>query len=149
MPNIWWRDQPACRQILPIQSTWYSPKPCWSMSLNGCTGSCLGLISAPSPGRIACHEIDLKDHLANSLHSLRFPLAVWESKYFRTSDFYTNRLRASQWAELFVNAGYQVLRQNTLTWPRLPLSRSKLQPEFARFPDEELAICSVHFVVQK
>jgi SAM-dependent methyltransferase len=101
------------------------------------------------PGGIASHRIDLKDHLAGSLHSLRFSKKIWESKNFRTSGFYTNRLRASQWKTLFKAAGYQVLFQWNETFSALPLPRMKLQPEFALMPEEELRISSTHFVVQK
>jgi SAM-dependent methyltransferase len=107
------------------------------------------LFRIQAPGGIASHRIDLKDHLESNLHSLRFSQKVWESKYFRTSDFYTNRLRASQWKELFTGVGYCVLSQQDVTFPALPLPRSKMQPEFARFSEEELKISSVLFVVQK
>ena len=100
-------------------------------------------------GGIASHRIDLKDHLASSLHSLRFSKRIWESQYFRTSDFYTNRLRASEWQELFTRSGYRVLDQININFPALPLPRSKMQPEFARFSDEDLMVSSVQFVLQK
>lgn len=107
------------------------------------------LFRIQSPDGVASHRIDLKDHLESNLHSLRFSQKVWESKYFRTSDFYTNRLRASQWQNLFTSVGYRVLAKHNVNFPNLPLSRSKMQPEFARFSEEEMKIGSVQFVVQK
>lgn len=107
------------------------------------------LFRIQTPGGVASHRIDLKDHLASSLHSLRFSQWVWESKYFRTSGFYTNRLRASQWRDLFIRVGYRVLAQHDICFPVLPLARSKMQPEFARFPDDDLMVSSVQFILQK
>jgi ubiquinone/menaquinone biosynthesis C-methylase UbiE len=50
------------------------------------------------------HEIDIKDHLGQSLHSLRFPESIWESSWFASSGFYTNRLRHSEIVECRVVA---------------------------------------------
>ena len=90
-----------------------------------------------TPGSISSHRVDLQDHLAHSLHSLRFSRRTWESSLFSGSGFYTNRLRASQVVAAFTSAGYQVLAQEADRWPSLPLSADKLHRDFTTFSDAE------------
>ena len=101
------------------------------------------------PGGIASHRIDLQDHLAHGLNSLRFSHSRWESRLFATSGFYTNRLRAGQIVEIFMAAGYHVLDQQEDKWPALPLNRAKLHRDYARFSDDELIIRGLDILVQK
>jgi hypothetical protein len=101
------------------------------------------------PGGIASHRIDLQDHLAHSLNSLRFPHSLWESKRFAASGFYTNRLRAGQIVEIFTTAGYHVLDEQEDKWPALPLNRAKLHCDYTRFSDDELIIRGLDILVQK
>ena len=51
-------------------------------------------------------RVDFRDHLAESLNSLRFPEPVWESGPFRNSGFYTNRLRADAFFREKLGAGF-------------------------------------------
>lgn len=92
------------------------------------------------PGGRASHRIDLQDHLQHSLHSLRFSPRLWESRAFRTSGFYTNRLRPTQILTAFERAGYRVVECRTDRWPEVPVPRTAMHERFARLPDEELLV---------
>jgi hypothetical protein len=98
------------------------------------------LFRLQAPGGVASHHVDLQDHLAYSLNSLRFPARVWESALFRSSGFYTNRLRDSEILRSFEKAGYRVVDVDRDRWPALPLSRRRLHADFRHFTDEELRV---------
>lgn len=100
-------------------------------------------------GSVGSHQIDLRDHLSGGLQSLRFRPAVWESNLFRTSGFYTNRLRPSEIVAAFHEAGFTIQASRRESWPRPPLSRASLDPAFRSFSDEDLATFSLHLVVRK
>jgi SAM-dependent methyltransferase len=97
---------------------------------------------------ICSHTIDLRDHLAGGLNNLRFPERVWESRLFATSGFYTNRVRASGFRELFERAGFDVEVVRAVRWQRLPLARSKLDSEFRDLPDEDLLVSDIDVVLR-
>jgi SAM-dependent methyltransferase len=82
------------------------------------------------PDGVAVHTVDLEDHFAHSLNSLRFPARIWESKLFRTSGFYTNRLRYEEIVDRFEQAGFAIERRHVKRWLELPIARSKLRPIF-------------------
>jgi len=65
---------------------------------------------------------------------------VWESALFRSSGFYTNRLRDSEILRSFEKAGYRVVDVDRDRWPALPLSRRRLHADFRHFTDEELRV---------
>lgn len=89
------------------------------------------------PSGIASHRVDLEDHLAGSLNSLRFAGRVWESGFMRHSGFYTNRLRASEVIASVEHAGFDV-RSTVHSWERLPIARRDLDPAFQRHADSDL-----------
>jgi SAM-dependent methyltransferase len=101
------------------------------------------------PGGVSSHRIDLQDHLAHGLNSLRFSRALWESDLFAKSGFYTNRLRASQIVAAFTAAGYALLSRQDDRWPTLPLPRRRLHPDYAAFPEDDLLVRGLDLVVQK
>jgi len=100
-------------------------------------------------GGISSHRIDFKDHLAKSLNSLRFSKEFWESAWFASSGFYTNRLRESQVTDYFYKAGYEILVRETDCWEELPLPRAILHSEFEDFSDEDLLIRGLNLIVKK
>jgi hypothetical protein len=102
-----------------------------------------------APGAVATHCIDMGDHFNNSLHSLRLPAGLWESRAFRTSGFYTNRLRLSQWCQLFTELGFEIKHCRPVLWEQLPLPRRALQPEFAQLSDQDLLTHTVYLTLQK
>lgn len=101
------------------------------------------------PGGLSSHRVDLQDHLAHSLNSLRFSSSVWESTWIARSGFYTNRLRAPEIVEFFKGAGYEVSYRSEDHWPTLPLAEGRLAPNFAHFSDEELRVRALDLVVRK
>lgn len=92
------------------------------------------------PTGISVHRVDLKDHLGGGLNNLRFSDTIWETKLFRTSGFYTNRLRCKDIIHLFLSAGFEVIITRKTAWEKLPIKRTALAKEFKHMPDEELLI---------
>lgn len=86
------------------------------------------------------HAIDLKDHLNFSLNNLRFPEKIWESNFFSSSGFYTNRLSISDIITVYEENGFNVRILNKLTWDKLPLPRSKLSKEFINRSTDDLLV---------
>ncbi len=82
------------------------------------------------PGGVMAHTIDFRDHLAESLNSLRFSERVWESGPFRNSGFYTNRLRADAFFEAMESAGFQSISRGDDAWDAIPIAAGKLHPSF-------------------
>ncbi len=101
------------------------------------------------PGSVCSHRVDLQDHIAHSLHSLRFSPKTWESRLFAASGFYTNRLRAAQVLERFERAGYQILSQVADRWPVVPLPPAKMHPVFAAMDEDELRVRSLDVVARR
>lgn len=101
------------------------------------------------PGAVSSHQIDYRDHVGQSLHSLRFSRARWESRLFRSSGFYTNRLRLSQVRRAFTNAGFSVISCTEDRWEALPLRRAVLHADFRSFSDEDLSVRGSLIVLQK
>jgi hypothetical protein len=92
------------------------------------------------PGSIASHTIDLSDHLGEALNNLRFNEQIWESNPFRSSGFYTNRIRYSDMLRLFEAAGFIVEKTEVRCWDKLPITREKLALPFCSMPEHELCI---------
>jgi SAM-dependent methyltransferase len=102
-----------------------------------------------SPGGVSSHRIDLKDHLGNSLHSLRFSRRFWESKFIGSSGFYTNRLRCSQIITAFEATGFEILGSDVECWQTLPLPRHRLHSDFAQLSDDDLLVRGLTLFARK
>lgn len=89
---------------------------------------------------ICSHEVDLRDHLDAGLNNLRFSEQVWESDLFVNSGFYTNRIRYSEMLTLFAGANFNVSSSVLDRWDSLPIGRSALHTEFAKFSDDDLNV---------
>ena len=98
---------------------------------------------------ICSHQIDLKDHLGGSLNNLRFSEKIWESKFFSGSGFYTNRIRFSQMIKVFEKIGYKTLVTKKYSWSKLPISRNKLNTNFANLNEEDLLINLFDVILKK
>ncbi len=108
------------------------------------------LLRVMKPGAVSSHRVDLQDHLAHGLHSLRFPRHLWEAEWFaRRSGFYTNRLRASEIDAAFRGAGYDVVSRRDDRWPAIPMRRSALHREFAHLSDGDLIVHGVDIVASR
>lgn len=108
----------------------------------------LGELGRIVRGRMS-HQIDLRDHLADSLNNLRFSRRIWESRLIAASGYYTNRLRASDWVRLFEASGFHVLREDRETWSKPPLSREALDPEFRAASESDLLTSSIRIIAQR
>jgi len=92
------------------------------------------------PGSFASHRVDLRDHLGGALNNLRFSEQIWESSLFRSSGFYTNRIRYSDMLKVFEAAGFIVEKSEVRRWDELPTPREKLTLPFSNMPKTELCI---------
>lgn len=97
---------------------------------------------------VCTHVVDLRDHLDNSLHNLRFSEKIWESSIMANSGFYTNRIQYSQMLDIFKQAGFAVKSTELKKWDSLPLNRSQLDKQFSSLPEEELCIYDFSVVLQ-
>ena len=95
------------------------------------------------------HQINYQDHLENSLNHLRFSRAIWESKLFSSSGFYTNRITAFQMHKLFKSGGFELFNEKFNSWEKLPLSKKKLNKSFKKYSKKELMIQSSSFIAKK
>lgn len=100
------------------------------------------------PGGLSSHQVDLRDHLGGSLNSLRFGEDLWESRLFRDSGFYTNRLRSSEIIESMRSAGFEVTNIVNQFWDDPPIARKNLDPMFSKWSDDELRISSFHVLLR-
>lgn len=95
------------------------------------------------------HSIDFKDHLGYSLNNLRFSDSFWESDIVSSSGFYTNRLRYSEMINIFINAGFDIVKEQTELWDVLPLEKNKLHKDFQDYNEEDLKIKEAVVVLLK
>ncbi len=101
------------------------------------------------PGGLGSHRIDFRDHIGDSLHSLRFAPEFWESCHVRASGFYTNRLRFSQVVREFEAAGYEVLERREERWEVVPVPRARLHPTFSALSRDDLLVSGADLLVRK
>jgi SAM-dependent methyltransferase len=99
------------------------------------------------PSGVMSHDVDLRDHLAGSLNNLRFSPRLWESRFWRNSGFYTNRLSQSEMLRMFADAGFKVVHLRNDLWPAPPLARAKLHASFRNRSDAELSIAGFEVVL--
>ena len=100
------------------------------------------------PHGICSHRIDLTDHLDGSLNNLRFSEQIWESAFFSSSGFYTNRIRYSEMLRSFEDAGFDVQVCRTDRWPQLPLPRGNLAAPFRGLPEEDLCVLGFDVILR-
>jgi hypothetical protein len=100
------------------------------------------------PESLSSHVVDLEDHLSGSLNSLRFTNRLWESNFFASSGFYTNRIRHRQMLEIFSRAGFTVVKDEPAHWDRLPVRRQALASAFRSLPDEDLLVSGFTALLQ-
>lgn len=101
------------------------------------------------PNGICSHQVDLKDHLGGALNNLRFNAHYWESEFFASSGFYTNRIQYSEMLQLFMNAGFTIQVTDIRRWGNLPTARNKLAQQFMEIPDDELCISGFDVLLQR
>ncbi len=102
-----------------------------------------------APGTDSSHRIDLQDHLALSLHNLRVPTTIWESRPFRTSGFYTNRLRRADWLAAFAEAGFEARDDGGERWPHPPVDPADMVEPYRSMDPDDLSIAAVDVVAHR
>jgi len=100
------------------------------------------------PGGRTTHQIDLQDHIAESLHSLRFSERVWESGLIARSGLYTNRVRADEMRARFERAGFELVEVDEQRWESMPIPRGVLAEPFRSLPERDLLVRGL-FVVAR
>jgi hypothetical protein len=98
---------------------------------------------------ICVHRVDLKDHLGGTLNNLRFSHAIWEGKLFRSSGFYTNRIRFGEMLDVFKCAGFECHLPRVVRWETLPTPRANLNASFRQLPDEDLLVSGFDVVLRR
>lgn len=93
-----------------------------------------------APGGVASHRIDLADHLGGALNNLRFRRKLWESSFWSSSGFYTNRIRYGEMIDLFHEAGFASDVVHVDRWEQVPTPRRKLDWEFRNQLDQDLLV---------
>jgi SAM-dependent methyltransferase len=101
------------------------------------------------PGGIGSHVIDLRDHLDNSINSLRFSLELWEEPFFRSTGYYTNRLRKSQIIDIFIKAGFRLQDEQSRYWDKVHLPLKKIAPEFRSLSEDDLKCSGLQITIKK
>lgn len=96
---------------------------------------------------ICSHLTTLVDSLGE-LNSLRFSQNIWEFNFMANSGFYTNRLRYSQFLELFREAGFATEVVQIRQWNVLPTPKPQLFKKFIAMSDEELSVYSFSVILQ-
>ena len=61
---------------------------------------------------IHIHFIDLQDCFSGGKNHLRFSNQLWHSTYIQNAGFYTNRIYADLWLELFLKNGFKIIDYN-------------------------------------
>ena len=100
------------------------------------------------PTSTSCHRVDLRDHLGGGLNNLRFSRSVWEGSLFKSSGFYTNRIRFGSYIDRFSASGFNVETPRVDRWGELPISRRSLDPEFDKIPDDDLRVSGFDLILK-
>ncbi len=100
------------------------------------------------PRGIGLHSVDFRDHLSNALNNLRFSHDTWESRAFRNSGFYTNRIRPNAMLALFRESGFDVEVEAKTFWAEIPTPRSAMAAPFRNLPDEELRLAEFELLLR-
>jgi hypothetical protein len=97
---------------------------------------------------VASHAVDLRDLLEDSLNNLRFSEHIWESNLFRSSGFYSNRIRYSEMLKEFELSGFLVEKIEAHRWEKIPIPREKLAPPFCNMSEDELRILGFNILLR-
>ena len=98
---------------------------------------------------VCSHQVDLKDHLGGSLNNLRFNEGIWESNFFSSSGFYTNRIRFYKMLDIFKECGFNSNVIKTKHWKNLPIKKTMLSKEFSSLSKKDFIVQGFHVVLKK
>lgn len=107
------------------------------------------------PGRVVVHSVNCGDHYAyvdpklHQLHYLAYSERAWQK--WNNAFLYQNRLRAVDFLEMARAAGFEIAIDTSSPRPKRlrQLDEMKVDPCFARYTREELAITTIDFVGRK
>jgi hypothetical protein len=122
------------------------------------SNSCVGYIPEPilrgifaesfrilRKGGFFAHNIDPVDVLTGNLNFLKFSREEWE-RIGTCKLHYQNRLRPANYVDIAAKAGFNVVMQERLPFPKPPqINRAQLHSDFRDLPDSEL-LC-FHFLI--
>ena len=100
-------------------------------------------------GALSIHSIDFKDHLEYSLNNLRFSEKIWESEFMSSSGFYTNRLRYSDMKKMFLESGFEIIKEDLTSWKELPMKKAKFNKDFINYDESDLLVKEAVVVLKK
>jgi SAM-dependent methyltransferase len=107
------------------------------------------------PGGVVFHSVNCGDHYAyadrsiDQLHYLQFSDAAWRT--WNNAFLYQNRLRAIDFVELVERAGFAIEIDTSRASPErlAQLDALSVDPSFARYTREQLAVTSIDLVGRK
>lgn len=107
------------------------------------------------PGAVAFHSVNCGDHYAyidpsiTQLNYLQYSEAGW--RRWNNRFLYQNRLRAVDFVQMALRAGFQIELDTSRAKPELleRLDTMRVHPEFSRYPREQLAVTSVDLIARK
>jgi len=107
------------------------------------------------PGAVVFHSVNCGDHYAyvdsgiDQLHYLQYSEAAWRK--WNNAFLYQNRLRAIDFTEMAKRAGFTVEIDTSRPNPKRlrQLESIRVDPYFARYSRDQLAITSIDFVGRK
>ena len=107
------------------------------------------------PGAVVFHSVNCGDHYAyidrgiDQLHYLQYSEAAWRK--WNNAFLYQNRLRAIDFTEMATRAGFTIEVDTSRPNPKRlrQLESIRVDPHFARYSREQLAITSIDFVGRK
>lgn len=82
------------------------------------------------PDGVAVHSVDFADHLSLGLVNTYFPSRLWETRWFRTSGFYTNRVPFERLVEMAADVGFSVTTLDHLPFDGRPFRIRLVRPRF-------------------
>jgi SAM-dependent methyltransferase len=105
-----------------------------------------------APGGIMFHSANCGDHYAyvdrsiSQLHYLQYSDRAWS--LWQNRFLYQNRLRAHEFVDMAVRAGFEITLNTAHPQERRlrELGEVRVDPQFDRFPPEQLCITSIDFI---
>jgi SAM-dependent methyltransferase len=101
-----------------------------------------------SSNGVCSHRVDLSDCIGGGLNNLRFSAALWESDFFASSGFYTNRIRFVEMLNLFADVGFRAECIGIDRWQEVPIPRGKLAREYRSRDDDELTVSGFDVILR-
>ena len=97
---------------------------------------------------VGVHSIDFRDHLGGSLNNLRISEKIWESNFFSSSGFYTNRIRPNEMLSYFKRAGFDVEVIDQTYWPQIPTKRKYFAKQFQDMAEENFLVSEIEVILK-